>query len=286
MEFLGIDSGNHEVKVISSRGTDNFPSAIGEWRQRRFGDTHTKNDMDFHIINKYDSYKGFAGPLAAIESEYGGSIFGTSKNHLDSSTRILLAIHRNILGSTVSIVVGQPYKGHNDEEKAEIIRALQGEHKVTINGVTKSFTVEDVKVGIEGAMAFLASPTPGEVNVIDIGSGTVNCIHFLNRRIVDRKCDTLPFGCETSKSGKNIEAMSAGIYRQMSGVWNKNDTTLICGGAANVMLDPLKKYYPNATILLPKIDINGIQMQVDTKFSNAIGMFNIGRKVYGSIQVN
>lgn len=282
-QILSVDGGNYETKVIHEKGYDNFISSIGEWRKRTVADVHSKQDMEFEIINKYENIKGFAGPLATVESEYGGTVFGTSKNHQDANIRILLAVWRNIFGDKVSIVVGQPYKGHTDEEKGEIIMALKGEHTVTINGKRKDFIIEDVKVGIEGAMAFIASPYQGPCNIIDIGSGTINCIHFLNKRIVDRKCDTLPFGSETSKSGQNFEGMASGIFKQMSGVWDKNHPTYICGGCAEVMEDVLKKYYPLTKVIRPKVDIDGVKITVDSKFANAVGMYTVGNKVYGKL---
>jgi plasmid segregation protein ParM len=285
-QIIGIDAGNFETKVIHEKGYDNFISSIGEWKKRTAADIHSKQDMEFHIINKYDNYKGFAGPLANVESEYGGTVYGISKNHQDAITRILLATWRNIINERASIVVGQPYKGHTDEEKQEIIIALKGEHSVTVNGKRKDFVIEDVKVGIEGAMAFLSSPISGPCNIIDIGSGTVNCIHFLNKRIVDRKCDTLPFGSETSKSGTNFEGMASGIFKNMSGVWNKSDPTFICGGSAEIIELSLRKYYPLAKVLKPKADISGVSIALDTKFANAIGMYNVGRKVYGQLQTS
>jgi plasmid segregation protein ParM len=283
IEVIGIDAGNYNTKAISSKGSDCFSSTIGEWQNRSAADAHSSEDMSFEIVNKYDNYRGFAGPLAAIESEYGGTVYGCTKNHQDAYTRILLSVWRNVIGSKVCIIVGQPYKGHNNEEKREIINAIKGEHTVTVNGKKKSFEIVDIKVGIEGAMAFLSAPINGPVNIIDVGSGTVNCIHFLNKRIVDRKCDTLPFGSETSKKGKNLEAMASGIYKQMSGVWNKNDTTIVTGGCANLIVEPLKRYYPNINVLLPKMDIDGVKITVDTKYANAIGMYKLGKKLYDTV---
>jgi plasmid segregation protein ParM len=279
-QIIGIDAGNYETKVIHEKGYECFSSSIGEWRNRTVKDVHSKQDMDFEIINKYDSYKGFAGPLANVESEYGSTVFGISKNHQDANTRILLAVWRNLMSDKVKIVVGQPYKSHNENEKNEIISALKGDHTVIVNGQRKDFTIEDVKVGIEGAMAFLANPYNGPANIIDIGSGTVNCIHFSNKRIVDRKCDTLPFGSETSKSGVNFEGMAKGIYGQMSAAWDRQHPTYICGGSAHVLCEPLKKFYPLIKVINPKVNVDGVKIAVDTKYSNAIGLYNVGTKVF------
>lgn len=281
VEVIAVDGGNYETKVIHSRGYESFISSIGEWRQRRGNESHSDQDMEFEIVNKYDHIKGFAGPLANVESDYSGSVFGITKNHPDANTRILLAVHRNIIGNEVCLVVGQPYKSHVENEKSDIINALVGDHTVTINGVKKNFNIRDVKVGIEGAMAFISNPVEEACNVIDVGSGTVNCIHFLNKKIVDRKCDTLPFGSETSKSTvTNYEAMASGIFKSMSGVWNKSETTLLCGGSAKSILHFLRKYYPHIEEMKPMVDLGGIRVPIPSKYANAIGMYNLGMKVF------
>lgn len=281
-QILGIDAGNFETKTIHEKGCDVFFSAIGEWRKRNANDSHSTQDMEF----EYDGIKGFAGPLAVVESDYGGTVYGTTKNHFDAKIRILLSIHRNIKTPKVDIVVGQPYEGHIDNEKEEIIQSLLGSHKLIVNGVLKEFEIENVKVGIEGAMAFLSAPFSGPANIVDVGSGTVNCIHFLNKRIVDRKSKTLPFGSETNKDGANFEQMASGIFKQMSGLWDKNHPTYICGGSAKLMSPCLKRHYPLAELLPSKVTVNGQKFSIDVKFANAAGMYIAGVKSYGELQVN
>jgi plasmid segregation protein ParM len=285
VQIIAADGGNFRTKVVHSRGYDSFSSAIGEWNNRKAGDIHSSEDMDFHIVNKYDNFKGFAGPLASLESEYGGSMYGTSKNHEDARIRILLGIARNLFEPVVNVIVGQPYTSHTDIEKKEIIDSLKGEHQVTINGKLKEFNISDVLVGIEGAMAFWSQPHDGAVNLIDVGSGTVNCIHFLNKRIVDRKSDTLPFGSETSKTSVNHEGMAGAIFKNMSKSWNKNDLTLLCGGSAKNMLNPLKKYYPNIKLIEPTILVSeSISTKIDSGYANAAGMYNVAVKYFGQLQ--
>jgi plasmid segregation protein ParM len=285
-QVLGIDPGNYKTKIVHESGLDQFLSPIGEWRKRNAGESHSKLDMEFEIVNKYDSFRGFCGPLASIESEYGGTVFGSTKNHIDAKTRTLLAIHRNLQQQDVKIVVGQPYKGHTDTEKEEIISSLMGEWTVTINGNKKEFVISDVSVGIEGAMAFLSAPFSGPVNIIDVGSGTVNCIHFNDKRIVDLRSDTLLFGSETNKDGVNFEGMASGIFKGMSARWNKDHPTFVCGGTAKDMVMPLKRYYKSAEVLPCRANINGIKISVDVEYANAVGMYIAGVKNYAKLQVS
>ena len=286
-QIIAVDGGNYRTKIVHARGYDSFSSAIGEWNNRKAGDIHSSEDMEFHIINKYDNIKGFAGPLASLESEYGGSMYGTSKNHEDARIRILLGIARNLRDFTINVIVGQPYTSHTDNEKKEIIQSLKGDHQVTINGKLKEFHIANVLVGIEGAMAFWSQPKDGAVNLIDVGSGTVNCIHFLNKRIVDRKSDTLPFGSETSKTTVNFEGMANAVFKNMSKSWNKNDTTLLCGGSAKMILDPLKKYYPHIQLIEPKIIISdSVSTAISTEYSNAAGMYQVAVKAFAQLQTS
>jgi plasmid segregation protein ParM len=283
-QIIAVDGGNYRTKVVHLRGYDSFSSAIGEWNNRKAGDSHSSEDMEFHIVNKYDNIKGFAGPLASLESEYGGTIYGTSKNHEDARIRILLGIARNLRDFTVNLIVGQPYTSHTIEEKNEIIQSLKGDHQVTINGKVKEFHIANVLVGIEGAMAFWSQPTDGAVNLIDVGSGTVNCIHFLNKRIIDRKSDTLPFGSETNKNGINFEGMAKAIFKQMSQSWNKNDITLLCGGSSKMILEPLKKHYPNIKLIEPNIILSdSVSTKIGSEFANAVGMLTVARKAFDKV---
>jgi len=284
VQIIAGDGGNHRVKIVHARGYDSFSSAIGEWNERKAGDNHSSEDMEFHIVNKYDNFKGFAGPLATVESEYGGTVYGTSKNHEDARIRVLLGIARNLRDYTVNLIVGQPYTSHTEQEKKEIIESFKGDHQVTINGKLREFHIANVLVGIEGAMAFWSQPESGAVNLIDVGSGTVNCIHFLNKRIVDRKSNTLPFGSETNKQGANYEGMAKAIFRGMSQSWDKNDKTLLCGGSAKMMLDPLRRYYPNIKLIEPKIIVSdAISTSIGTEFANAAGMFAVAEKAFAKI---
>lgn len=281
-QIIAVDGGNFRTKIVHEGGYDSFNSSIGEWNSRKAGDTHSEEDMEFHITNEYDDIKGFAGPLASLESEYGGSVYGTSKNHADARIRVLLGIARNVQEYTVNVIVGQPYASHTNDEKNEIIKSLKGEHQVKINGRLKGFNITDVLVGIEGAMAFWSQPHDGAVNLIDVGSGTVNCIHFMNKRIVDRKSDTLPFGSETSKNTVNFEGMAGAIFKNMSRSWDKNDVTLLCGGSAGEILAPLKKYYPNIRLIEPRILLgDGSSASINTGYANAAGMFKVAVSAFG-----
>src|SRR5690606_3822645 len=128
-QIIAVDGGNFRTQVVHGKGYDSFSSAIGEWNSRKAGDKHSSEDMEFRITNNYDDIRGFAGPLASLESEYGGTVYGTSKNHVDARIRTLLGIARNVQEYSVNIIVGQPYTSHTQDEKDDIIQSLKGEHQ-------------------------------------------------------------------------------------------------------------------------------------------------------------
>ncbi|HZK02003.1 MAG TPA: hypothetical protein VFC96_03980, partial [Anaerovoracaceae bacterium] len=58
--IIGVDAGNYQVKVVSHKGVDIFPSDIGEYRERNLEQKFSANDMAI----EYQGKKYFAGTLA------------------------------------------------------------------------------------------------------------------------------------------------------------------------------------------------------------------------------
>ncbi|MDP4087131.1 MAG: ParM/StbA family protein [Bacillota bacterium] len=273
MMIVGIDGGNNEVDVASSLGLDHFVSQIGEFRERKMKDIHGKDDMVF----EYQGRRGFAGTLALAESEFSGSIMGDSKAHEDAKLRILIALHRQcMMENEFKIVVGQPISKHTDEEKNRIKNMLIGSHDLIINGKRKIFTIQAVEVAAEGGAAFWAKPKDGLVRIIDVGSGTVNCASLRDKRYIDKDSFTLPFGMNTVKTN-NLSEMSRGIVTQTSKKWNKEDFVWVLGGAAEILIPYIQKYYPNAMVMHPIFQA----LEAHPVFANSIGFYKIGTAIYG-----
>lgn len=278
---LGVDSGSYKAKIVGPFGVDTFKTNICEWFVRDVEETFGPDDMEFEI----DGRKGFAGSIAQYEDEFdgGGSMFGDTKNHDDNKIRVILAIHRYIekyaQGTTnVQIVTGQPIKRYSDTEKQGIIDLLKGEHHVTVNGVSRTLHIEDVKVSPEGSGAFWSHPKKGTVRILDIGSGTINAATIIDKKHVNARSDTFNFGMETIKNKSDLEAMARGIIRSVTGLqWKKEDVVLVCGGVATEILPHIQKHYSNADVLIPKLDG---ESKLTPVYANAAGFYEIATKVF------
>jgi plasmid segregation protein ParM len=273
---LGIDAGNYKVKVAGEFGLIDFISAIGESRQINLQQIHGQDDMYF----EYQGETGFAGSLALYESEFGGSIMGDTKAHVDTKLRTLIGIHRYITLYQIEekefdIVLGQPISKHNHNEKMKIKDMIKGWHTITVNGVEKSFHIRNLEVAAEGVSAFFSNPTNGLVRILDVGSGTVNYSSVLDGRFLDKDSGTLPFGVNTNKTN-NLQALSRGIATHVLKKWSPQDKTFIVGGIAEQILPHLKGYFSNIDILRPIYN----QQYVNPIYANAIAFYIVGVNIY------
>lgn len=282
--ILGIDAGSNQVKVFGPFGPDIFKSNICGWFVRNVIATFGDDDMEFEI----DGRKGFAGTIAMYEDEFGSStIYGESKAHDDTKTRVLLAIHRYISKycsdvSRVVIVVGQPIKGHVDTEKELIKQMLIGKHQVKVNGKTRTFTIETVGVAPEGSAAFWAKRENGTIRIIDLGGGTCNAATINQSRHVNNESDTFNFGAETISNKSDYENIALGIARNTTKLkWHKLDKVYICGGMAEEITPAISKHYPQARVLIPSYKQGGVVKVFKSIYANAIGFYIIGKGAYG-----
>jgi plasmid segregation protein ParM len=266
-EIVGVDAGNHEIKVVGQCGEHRIISDIGEYRTRNLRQTHGPDDIEF----EYEGRRGFAGTLARYESEFSGSIMGDTKAHEDALLRVLIGLWRYTNGAPdgiYRIVVGQPISQHTPEEKAKIKRLLQREHTIEINGVTHRINIDRVEIAAEGGAAFWSNPERGLVRIIDIGSATVNCASLIDGRYVDRDSFTLPFGMSSTKSTDHT-ALARAIATEALKKWKPNDHVILVGGAAKLLSMPISNYF-SITLTGPS-----------PVFANARGFYRIGRKLYG-----
>ncbi|SDX44622.1 plasmid segregation protein ParM [Marininema mesophilum] len=273
--ILGIDPGNEKVKVYGGvLGNLSFPSDLGEWRELRLTNRLTPNDM----VWEYEGRRGFAGTLAQAESEWGGTVKGTTKAHDDGKMRVLLGIHRIIPeyqggNLTVRIVTCQPICQHTSIEKEKIINMLIGSHDLTINGIRKVFRIQEVRVAAEGAAVGLFQPVQGLLRVLDIGSATVNGATIKDMRYGDRESFTEPMGLATAMTvdpkmvARRIQAIASGKR------WYRNDLIRLVGGGAVPMADAIREHFPKAYILSP--------YGLLPEFANAVALHEIGRAIYG-----
>lgn len=274
---LGIDCGNHGVKVCGEHGLLQFNSSLGESREINLKQVHGQDDM----VYEYQGECGFAGSLAMFESEFSGSIMGCTKAHRDSKIRALLAIHRyctvyNLQENQFDIVTGQPVSTHNINEKEKLKGMLKGEHTIKVNGVEKSFNINRVEIAAECASSYWSSnPKEGLARIIDVGSGTVNYATILEGRFIDKDSHTIPFGVNTNKTN-NLKLLSRGIVTQVLKKWNPDDQVYVIGGVAETILPHLKEYFSNIEVLYPIYN----QQYVNPVYANAIAFYIIAVNIY------
>lgn len=281
LELMGIDGGNFKTKVATEKGVFDFNSAmLDNYDISTVTQRYGEDDMKW----KYDQLEGIAGTVATYEGNWGENRqYGDTKNHLYGQLRILLAIHQFAKKEDVSIVIGQPFTKHQ-QEKEEMILALQKEHPpLTVNGVTKIINIHKVNVTIEGAAAFYSTAIKDPlVRIIDIGSGTVNCITFKNGIMVKDQSTTLPFGTETKAENQEtkLKNLVTGIHREMSKLWGNHDKVYVCGGIAEAAFPSLRNLYPNLSILRPSVTVKKGAELISPEFANAVGMLRIARTIY------
>jgi plasmid segregation protein ParM len=273
---LGVDAGNHRVKVCGEYGLMEFISAIGEAREIKLQQQHGYDDMYF----EYEGEKGFAGSLAEFESEFGGSIMGTTKAHRDTKIRTLIGIHRycetyKVSDMNFEIVVGQPIVNHSIEDKEKMKSMLKGTHSITVNGIERTFTISKIEIAAEGVSSFWSSPKEGKVRILDIGSGTVNFATVIDSRYVDKDSGTLAFGVNTNKSD-SLQSLSRGIATHVLKKWSTTDQVFIVGGIAETMLPHIREYFADAEILYPIF--NG--QYVNPIYANAIAFYIVAVNIY------
>lgn len=274
---LGIDAGNYRVKVSGEYGLMDFHSAIGEGRELNLQQIHGDDDMWF----EYEGEFGFAGSLALYESEFGGSILGDNKAHRDTLLRVLIGINRycqlyQIEETVFDIIIGQPISSHTIEAKEKLKKMIKGQHTISVNGVEKTFSINQCEVAAEGVSSYWSGDRPeGLIRILDIGSGTVNFSTVLNGKFIDKDSGTIPFGVNTNKSN-NLNALCRGIATHTSKKWNPNDNVFIVGGIAETVQPHLKEYFPNTEVLYPIFN----QQYVSPIYANAIAFHMIAVNIY------
>lgn len=269
--IVGIDAGGYKTKVMGPQGVISFYSHLGEARELKLKSTFGPDDM----IVEYAGRKLFAGSLALHESEFGGSILGTTKAHDDAMLRVLIALFRYGPENNYTIVVGQPIDQHTTSEKTKIQSMLKGTHNITINNMERKIAVHRVEVAAEGAAAIWAATPPGGlIRVVDVGSGTVNCGTVRDKRYVDKDSFTIPYGMNSTKS-RDLEAMTDGIARNTLQKWESRDPVYLVGGGAESIFQHMRKYFPLSQVLYPIIRVRSGVKTLHPAYANCVAYYNL-----------
>lgn len=286
--ILGVDAGNHDCKVAGPYGVMTGDSTICEWFERDFDEEYGMgDDFEFEI----DGRKGFMGTIASYEDQFGGgSFFGDTKANDDTKMRVLLSVHRYIRDhcrgvERVSIVTGQPVKMHKNKEKQKIIDMLVGPHAFMVNGERVQFEIENAAVVAEGSGAYFSESGSrsgkGTYRIIDIGSGTLNCVTVKDGKQNNNASGTFNFGMSTIREGTGISGIARGVTTSATELrWEREDLVLVCGGAANELLPYIKEHFTRARTVTPTLmQGNGLQI-LDPVYANAVGFYQMANRAF------
>ncbi len=267
---VAVDNGGNSTCIVTRSGKEIFPSVKGLYGNRTLTDVSGKHD---YIVD-YKEKRYVMGTLAKYDCRYPLQMHTDTKRNIFFDLSVLVAIHQFGYSSNY-VVVSVPINMHNDDEKYGIIERLVGNHTLSVNGYRKTFTIMDVKVAPETAVAFWVEEPKGKSRFIDLGSRTMGYATTLYEDGVNRFIDSE----SGTFRGKGLEALN-NIHEQeeladymcgrLVSIWDYNDDVYILGGGAldNSLIDNIKKYFHKAKVM------------DDPQMVNAIGMYMLGRIVY------
>lgn len=269
--IISIDDGGSSTCVVTRNGQENFPSVKGLFGDRKL----TKIISNYDFIVEYKDEKYVMGTLAKNDCKYPLQMHTDSKQNLFYDLSILTAIHQYGY-LTNYLMTSVPISMHNDKEKEGRILRLKGKHTIRVNGVTKTFEIEEAKVAPESASAFWINEPEGKSRYIDLGSRTIGYATTLYENEETRFIDTESGafkgkGIEALDVSYNQQALADYICGRLLSMWNPEDDVSLLGGGAldEKLVDAIREYFPNAVVL------------DNPQMSNALGMYMLGRIVYG-----
>lgn len=268
---ISIDDGGSSTCVVTRHGQENFPSVKGLLGDRKLTEISSKYDF----IVEYKGEKYVMGTLAKNDCKYPLQMHTDSKQNTFYDLSVLTAIHQYGY-LTNYLMTSVPISMHNDKEKEGRILRLKGKHTIRVNDITKTFEIEDVKVAPESASAFWINEPKGRNRYIDLGSRTIGYATTLYEHEVTRFIDTESGafkgkGIEALDVSYNQQALADYICGRLLSMWNPEDDVSLLGGGAldEKLVDAIREYFPKVTAL------------DNPQMSNALGMYLLGRIIYG-----
>lgn len=269
--LIVVDDGGSSTCVITQHTKEKFPSVKGRFGNRTLVETVGKYD---YIVD-YKGERYVMGTLAKFDCTYPLQMHTKTKQHLFYDLSVLVAIHQ--FGFSCNyLVTSVPISAHNKEEKEGRIERLKGEHTIVVNGHSKTFTIMDVKVAPETAVAFWIEEPKGKSRFIDIGSRTIGfattVLEDETTRFIDTESGTIDGkGLEALGDSYDQKALADFICGKLLSKWDGNDDVYLIGGGAldTKLVHQIRVYFPKAQVL------NNPQM------ANALGMYLLGRFAYG-----
>jgi plasmid segregation protein ParM len=267
---IAVDDGGSSTCIVTKDRQEMFPSVKGLYGNRTLTDVSGKYDY----VVEYKGEKYVMGSLAKYDCKYPLQMHTKSKQHLFFDLSVLVAIHQFGFSSNY-LIISVPISMHNEKEKFGRVARLIGEHTITVNNSTKKFSIMDVKVAPETAVAFWINEKQGMSRYLDLGSRTVGYATTIFEdgvtRFIDTESGTINGkGLEALGDDYNQKALADFICGKLMAIWRESDLVYLLGGGAydDNLVSSIREYFPKATV------IDNPQM------ANALGMYLLGRVVY------
>ena len=269
---IAIDDGGYSTCVVTKSGVEVFPSVKGHYGRRNLTSAIGRHDF----IVEYQGRKYVMGTLAEADCLMPLQMHTDTKQHDFYDLSVLVAIHQYGFLSN-NVIISVPIAMHNEDEKSGRIARLRKSHTITVNDVTKTFSITDVKVAPESASAFWIEEPQGKNRFLDLGSRTIGYATTLNHngdiRFIDTESGTF-FGKGLQALDGNYDPQSLADYicGILSANWKKSDVVHILGGGAldTSLVSYIRDHFPNARVM------------ENPQVANAIGMYNLGRLAYNT----
>lgn len=268
--IISIDDGGSSTCVVTKDRKESFPSVKGLYGKR----TLTESNGKYDYIVEYKNERYVMGTLAKYDCRYPLEMHTDTKQNLFFDLSILVAIHQFGYSNNF-VVTSVPITMHTEDEKAGRRGRLLGSHRITVNGISKTFNIMDVKVAPETAVGFWVNQPKGKSRYIDLGSRTIGYATTIyeedTTRFIDSESGTyLGKGLEALSDDYDQSALADYICGRLLAKWNKNDVVYLMGGGAmdTKLVENIQKYFSKAVVF------------DNPRMVNSIGMYLLGRNVY------
>lgn len=268
---VAVDDGGYSTAIVTKNNEDMFYSVKGLYGDRTLTETNGKHDFVVDYLGK----KYVMATLAKYDCAMPMEMHTKSKANLFYELSTLVAIHQYGYSSNY-LVCSVPIKMHNEDEKNARILSLKKSHTIAVNGITRTFTIDDVKVAPESAVAFWLHQPKGKTRWLDLGSRTIGYASTINEDGVNRFIDTesgtfFGKGLQALDEQYDAKGLADYICGRLIKVWDKYDKVYLLGGGAldKELVKHILQYFPNAEV------IDNPQM------ANVKAMYRLGTISYG-----
>jgi plasmid segregation protein ParM len=251
MGVISIDDGGNTTGVVTKKHHEIFPSVKGFCGDRNLTEATGKHDY----IVEYKNEKYVMGTLAKYDCSLPIEMNTKSKQNVFFDLSILVAIHQFGYLSNY-LVTSVPIKMYKEEEKLGRINRLKGSHTITVNGIRKTFSITDVTVSPETAVAFWIYQPEGKTRYIDLGSRTIGYATTINEHGENRFIDTesgtyFGKGLEALNEDYDPKGLADYICGRLISIWGRYDIVYLLGGGAldEELVKYIREYFPKAKVM-------------------------------------